>query len=306
MEFCHDKMSDRMVVWTGIGLILSLGLILGLTIDTNTNIPEPFNRLSSILGWIYFICWSISFYPQVYENWSRQSVVGLSFDFEVYNLLGFGCYSIFNCAFFWSSYVQTQYRKRFHGHSNVVEPNDVFFALHAVVITLFTLYQCFSYDRGTQSISKTCIAVSSLCVSFASVFFFLTLILHDANNELFNILNALYVFSYIKLLISLIKYIPQVRLNYARKSTVGWNIWNVLLDFTGGTLSIAQLCLDCFALHDWTGITGDPVKFALGFVSIVFDIIFVTQHYLLYPHDDVRRERPEAVSPENEPLLYHS
>lgn len=36
----------------------------------------------------------------------------------------------------------------------------------------------------------------------------------------------------------------QVVLNYQRQSTVGWNIWNVLLDFEGGLLSLVQLLLD--------------------------------------------------------------
>lgn len=35
--------------------------------------------------------------------------------------------------------------------------------------------------------------------------------------------------SYIKLYISFAKYVPQVRLNYRRKSTVGWSIENILL-----------------------------------------------------------------------------
>ena len=32
-------------------------------------------------------------------------------------------------------------------------------------------------------------------------------------------------------------------MNFRRKSTVGWSIGNVLLDFTGGTLSILQMFL---------------------------------------------------------------
>ena len=30
-------------------------------------------------------------------------------------------------------------------------------------------------------------------------------------------------------------------MNYRRKSTVGWSIGNILLDFTGGSLSILQV-----------------------------------------------------------------
>ena len=45
---------------------------------------------------------------------------------------------------------------------------------------------------------------------------------------------------------------PQVYLNAVRKSTDGWNIDNVVLDFTGGTLSLAQLLLDAGVSHDWS------------------------------------------------------
>lgn len=35
-------------------------------------------------------------------------------------------------------------------------------------------------------------------------------------------------------------------MNYKRKSTVGWSIGNVLLDFTGGFLSIVQMFLQSY------------------------------------------------------------
>lgn len=52
--------------------------------------------------------------------------------------------------------------------------------------------------------------------------------------------------SYIKLAITLIKYVPQAVMNYRRKSTVGWSIGNILLDFTGGTLSMLQMLLNAY------------------------------------------------------------
>ena len=71
-------------------------------------------------------------------------------------------------------------------------------------------------------------------------------------------------------------------LNYRRKSTDGWNIDNVMLDFTGGLLSFGQQQMDCLCSHDWSGIVGDPVKFGLGFASMFFDVIFMAQHYVCY------------------------
>ena len=46
------------------------------------------------------------------------------------------------------------------------------------------------------------------------------------------------VMGYAKAAITFVKYIPQVILNYKRKSTEGWSLLNVLLDLTGGTLSL--------------------------------------------------------------------
>jgi hypothetical protein len=94
------------------------------------------------------------------------------------------------------------------------------------------------------------------------------------------------------------RYIPQVLLNCQRKSTMGWSIWNILLDFTGGVLSVLQLVLDCADLKDFSGISGNPAKFGLGFVSILFDIVFMTQHYCLYGHP------LSAVPNNNQQLVY--
>ena len=91
----------------------------------------------AVVGWIYFVAWSISFYPQVYINWKRKrsvqcrnnrqwkfqilvlhimtivhnyvqqcvfvccSVIGLNFDFLAFNLTGFLAYGFFNVGLFW-------------------------------------------------------------------------------------------------------------------------------------------------------------------------------------------------------------
>ncbi len=42
---------------------------------------------------------------------------------------------------------------------------------------------------------------------------------------------------YCKAAITFVKYVPQVYLNYSRKSTVGFSLANVVLDLMGGILS---------------------------------------------------------------------
>jgi hypothetical protein len=33
---------------------------------------------------------------------------------------------------------------------------------------------------------------------------------------------------------------------------------------------------------DWSSIFGSPTKFGLGLFSVLFDILFIVQHYILY------------------------
>lgn len=33
----------------------------------------------------------------------------------------------------------------------------------------------------------------------------------------------------------------------------------------------------------WVAIFGDLTKFSLGLISVLFDILFMVQHYILYP-----------------------
>ncbi|KJE93848.1 cystinosin-like protein [Capsaspora owczarzaki ATCC 30864] len=256
-------------------------LSLGISIVKN----KPLSIVITVIGWIYFVAWSISFYPQVYENFRRKSVVGLNFDFLAYNITGFLCYSAFNIGLFWVTSIQDLYFADHPDGVNPVQANDVFFAIHAVVLTLVTIVQCFIYDRGEQRVSW----ISRIILIGAWLFAFISFWI--AFKGIISWLTYLYYFSYIKLGITLIKYVPQAFMNFRRKSTVGWSIGNVLLDFTGGALSILQMFLLAYNSDDWSSIFGDPTKFGLGLFSVVFDVLFIIQHYCLYRHN---REDPAS------------
>jgi len=157
-----------------------------------------------------------------------------------------------------------------------VSTNDVFFGFHAVCLTVINIIQVALYERGRQKVSWLAMILIGMGMT-SSIIWSICIA-----SGLSQWIELLYYLSYIKLTLTFIKYCPQVYLNWKRKSTVGWNIINILLDLTGGTLSILQLLLDCWIDDDWTGITGNFAKFGLGFVSIFFDIIFITQHYYFY------------------------
>lgn len=119
-----------------------------ITVDI-TNSPT-LDVLIDIVGWIYFAAWSLSFYFQVILNFRRKSVVGLNFDFLALNTLGFACYTISNFALMFSDTVKNEYYRR-HNYGRIsVEYNDLFFAAHALIITLVTVAQCFLYEVSTR------------------------------------------------------------------------------------------------------------------------------------------------------------
>jgi len=77
-----------------------------------------------------------------------------------------------------------------------------------------------------------------------------------------------------------------------------------LLDFTGGMLSDIQLFLDCINLKDFRLISRNLAKFGLGWLSVMFDLIFIVQHYCLYsPQAIVDSVGETTRSDQNEPLL---
>lgn len=256
---------------------------------------DALDYASDVVGWIYFVAWSVSFYPQTYSNWRRKSVIGLHFDFLSLNIVGFFVYSLFNVCLYWIPSIEADYFKRHPYGVNPVQLNDVIFSLHAFLACGIQVFQCFIYDRGDQQISLTAryiligISLSSLVMTILGA------------ASAIQWLDFLYFMSYVKLFITLIKYIPQAYYNYRRKSTSGWSIGNILLDFTGGSLSIAQMFILSYNYNDWGSIFGDPTKFGLGLFSIIFDIFFMVQHYILYRgnEDYLRVLEPESQGQRN-------
>lgn len=239
--------------------------------------------VSTVVGWLYFICWSVSFYPQIFDNWRRKSVVGLNFDFLALNITGFIAYSVFSVGLRFMQEVKVEYHSLHPTGVIPVEINDVVFAVHAVFATALTIGQCFCYERGDQVVSKYTASALTVAWSGAAIFLLITSV---GLNKTTPWLTFLYFCSYVKLAVTLTKYIPQVWYNYKRKSTKGWSIGTVLTDFIGGLFSIMQMFIIAYNYDDWSSIFGNFTKFGLGVASVSFDVIFMVQHYCLYRFAD--------------------
>ncbi|XP_052194988.1 cystinosin homolog [Diospyros lotus] len=231
----------------------------------------------NVFGWTAFVAWSVSFYPQVILNFRRKSVVGLNFDFVVLNLTKHSSYLIYNASLFFSSAVQKQYRQKYGFNEMIpVAANDVAFSAHAVLLTAYTLFQIIIYDRGNQRVSKTCIAIVSVAWLSAAICVFIALPGHSW-------LWLVSCFNTLQVVMTVIKYIPQAIMNFRRKSTVGFSIGNILLDLFGGLANYGQMAVQSIDQNSWVNFYGNIGKTLLSLVSIFFDLLFILQHYVLYP-----------------------
>ncbi|CAK7206950.1 hypothetical protein SEUCBS139899_009757 [Sporothrix eucalyptigena] len=341
--------------------------------------------ISALCGWVYTICWSLSFYPQWMLNARRRSTAGTTVDFPFINCLGFISYLISTAALRYSSTVRAEYAARHHGLTPTVALNDVVFAAHALLLSFvcvsqYLVPQLWGWDKkdsreeagagllaeeygydgrpqqrrtprrtlraGNSRPSRFILGVMTGCIT--GVAFIVLLVLRDnvaarsdvpyrgaqamrahmaaaaASANQFDAgtgsvtnsksglsatesaallaawmagrwtwLDVVYALGYVKVIVTLVKYSPQVLANWRNRSTSGWSIMQIMMDFVGGVLSIAQLLLDSYRQQDWSGLTGNPVKLALGNVSMAYDLIFFTQHYVLYPHGDRGKEADE-------------
>lgn len=116
--------------------------------------------------------------------------------------------------------------------------------LQALALSIITLGQTFLYDVSlsscTYSSKKSVLTYEGQrghkqAVSQPSAFFIAISSIGVAVGAVaaaFNglaWLDLLYYLSYLKLVISFWKFVPQAWLNYKRKSTIGWSIHNILL-----------------------------------------------------------------------------
>lgn len=131
--------------------------------------------ISQILGWAYFVLWSLSFYPQVLHNHRRHSTDGFSIDFALLNLLGLTAYTIFNACFLFSPVVRTQYAQR-HPQSPkpTVQWNDFVYALHGALICCylgshFLCARFWNFKSKPQGVSNLTLVVFLGCMGVVSL-----------------------------------------------------------------------------------------------------------------------------------------
>ena len=170
-------------VFAGLATIFLVGATIGSVTPKNPELTQPYQSISAMIGYTYFVAWSISFYPQIISNFKRSSTVGLSSDFCVLNVFGFGCYTAYNASFFWSDTVRGYYKKRYGPEAEItVQSNDVAFAIHAFILSFITLCQIIYYgaEPGLRAVQLSCPTILIIVSIFALCIIYPLLVIFDA------------------------------------------------------------------------------------------------------------------------------
>ena len=328
LPFCSDETSLEKIA-AGMASLTLIGILLGLVMPQNPALSGGWYRtFSSVIGYTYFVLWSVCFYPQVLLNRRRQSTKGLSNDFAVLNFMGWSFYTAYLASMYFDASIRELYQERFANESSTVQSNDVAFSVHAMTLSFIYLVQIVYYgdhSKGFPLKLKPQTWVLILGMGGPSVVMAALIFLGVLPYEKW--LDYFYMLSFFKLCCTFTKYSKQVMLNFQRKSTSGWNIWYNFLECSGGGLSMLQVVLDSVDMNDMSGITGNMAKFILGLATIGFDVrgwrfetiwkdkyeprmvnltafcsfafhlqaIFFTQHYILYPEEPTSTDIPTSI-----------
>ena len=152
-----------------------------------------------------------------------------------------------------------------------VKSEDVFLAIQTTILVLIIALQIFYYNRvpaptgeltpiwslellPTVKFNRYFVYfILGLTLTIIGYFFLVVAAggeLHrrQKDGKYLNWVDYVYFLSIIKLISTLVKYVPQIMLNQQRQSTSGFNIWTVVFDFLGGIFSFLQVLVDSIAL----------------------------------------------------------
>ncbi|CAD0057073.1 unnamed protein product [Aureobasidium pullulans] len=265
--------------------------------------------ISWLLGWSYFTSWSLSFYPQPLRCWKRRSTRGITVDFPLLNIVGFTSYFISTTSFLFSHEIRQQYAVR---HPFAPEPtvrfNDLVFALHGTIVC-FVFYSQF-YPRlwnfevvKGQRASSTALGIFYGSIIGVAITVLLVSLFKGGRDTADSWADIDVIYAFLTSNLSSLSANTPLKhgYNYKIKSTAGWAIDMIWLDFIGGVMSLLQLIIDSALQADWSGITGNPAKLFLAMFSLCFDMIFFVQHYVLYKGNELPSEDEEEDA--TRPLL---
>ena len=218
--------------------------------------------IEDIFEVINVIFWAASYYILIYDIIKTNTGDGFSIDYQLLAISSSIYYAVYSISIV------------FNGEQTFITITDAIFAFHGVIAGIMVLIVTFVYPRNINKLDISVLAILMIGLSMILLYYLIGIYGGYAP------LNDLWLFIGIsKVIITTVKYTYQVLLNYDRKSTYGFAIGNIYLDFFGSLASVIQLSIEFYLIENYVI---NIAKVLLTSVSIVMDIVLFFQHYILY------------------------
>ncbi|SCV04060.1 LAME_0H15434g1_1 [Lachancea meyersii CBS 8951] len=243
-----------------------------------------------LLGYGYVIPWSISAYPPIYNNWRRNSAAATSLDFVMLNIVGY----FYLLTSLWLQLYKWQIESKAVGElpRPKVTSFDFWYCLHGFAMNLVVLSQIlmgitlWKFNQTGSTRMKPIYAkilTTSVAVCLLSAIQLLWQQTQHGwqNLDTLAFCNKLYL---LKISMSVLKYVPQIRHNFERKSMKGFPIQSVGCDVLGSVCSLCQLVIQI--QRDEPVLTLEVVganfgRVGIALVTLLFNLIYISQ-WLVY------------------------
>ncbi|CAG99009.1 cystinosin-like protein ERS1 [Kluyveromyces lactis] len=242
--------------------------------------------MERVLGITYVICWSVSVYPVVWANWKNGNANAVSFDYVVLNTVGYSCLlaSMVLQKLFWAEGTdETLIAPEISG-------SDLIYCGHGTLLCFVLLSQFllgnrlwnFSHTTRTHpkmhTVYKRMFSIIMLVVLVITIIFFTDILTVGLSNA--TLLSYCNNLSLVKITMSLIKHLPQVRHNFQRKSMAGFPIQSTCIDVLGSVCSLSQLALRLASKPQGLTLMSFFTNFGkigIGLITLLFNIVYVSQ-----------------------------
>jgi len=231
-----------------------------------------------VVGWVYVFSWCVCFYPQILELWRSRSSDGFSYDMLLMNIIDQSVMILQTYSIFFSPLLRQEYDKAHPNKPLPIRPNDLasithnFFAIMVITVLVKTANRSQAPQRFTWP------ALGILVASVVSPLIGVVLAAYSRISWL----QTVYILGYVKTALGLVKYAPQALLNFRRKSTEGFAVGMMIFDLIGGAASLLQMAFIAINNEDGASLIGNPGKLGTGVVTVIFEIIFLLQRFVIY------------------------
>lgn len=295
LDVYTDQSGSCCNIIVGIIPFFLTGIILGIVLPNNPSLTTPiYDTISNIIGYTSFVCWSVSFYPQIITNYRNNSVVGVSTDGQVISWFNYFCYFISSTSLLWNQDMKEKFTTGQDSDIHISAwSKDLINSMQALLFATVLLYQVIIY-RGfiINPISSVTVglitSISLVCITYVVGVFIYPSVCYW--------LDFFQVLSIIMIALNVSSYLPQLCLNKKRLSTDGWNIWSVMLNTTASLLCLIHLVGDSISMNSTHLLHLHWLKVSFCFCNIFIGVLFFIQHFILYrnyiENDDLSIKSP--------------